>query len=98
MKEEAIICPNCKKSDTVIKSGKRSSMKGDKQRYRCKQCNRRFILKGKYDSYYKDEIVELALRLHNSGMSAYEISKYLRTAQNIKVSNVTIGIWIKNFK
>ena len=93
-----VSCPRCNRGDMIIKRGKRESIKGEKQRYMCQRCNMRFVMKGKYTAYYKDEIVELALKLHKNGMSSHSISEYLRGTQNVKVSNSTISSWIKSFK
>lgn len=95
---KGIFCPKCNREEWIIKKGKRETIKGKKQIYKCQRCNFKFVIKGKYTAYYKDELVELALKLHKCGVSSHGISEHLMETQNVKVSHGTIGCWIKNFK
>jgi len=92
-------CPYCNKNDAVIKRGKYiSKNKGTKQMYFCKRCKRRFKERDKYNMYYEDKHVSLALSLHNWGASLREIAETLNNKYHCNISYVTIGNWIKQFK
>jgi transposase-like protein len=82
---EDIKCPKCE-SFRVVKSG----VIGEKQRYKCKNCNYFFTvdkLGKRIDAYY----VTKALQLYIEGLSYREIERLLG------VSHVSVMNWVKQY-
>src|SRR5690625_3036032 len=83
---EAITCPKCNATDTIVKSG----FVNNKQRYLCKTCVYNFTVRTvgkKIDNYY---VVE-AIQLYLEGLSLREIERVLG------VSHYTVSNWVKEY-
>jgi transposase-like protein len=78
-------CPKCCCSDKV-KSGKIKEL----QRYRCKSCGCNYTVAIK-SSGYSDSYKQQALHLYLEGLGFRSIGRLL------KVSNVSVLNWIRNF-
>lgn len=65
-------CPNCKKKVAVVKGGK-----PNKQRYKCSECNKRFV-----DRKYGIEIRSLAVKLREYGYTLREIANVFDCSPN----------------
>jgi len=96
--EPDVICKRCG-STKVIKQGFRVNKNGKVQRYKCKECGYKFVLKesGFHKMKNKPKIITLALDLYFKGISYRKIVDHLRQFYGIKVSHVAIIKWVKKY-
>ena len=94
----APICRFCG-SDEVVKVGYRKNKHGKVQRYKCKNCGRKFSISedGFRKMEYRPEIVTLALDLYFKGVSLRKIADHIRQFHGLRVSHVTIYYWIRKY-
>lgn len=86
-----MICPECG-SDKIIKSGYRYTTFDSIQRWKCKICNHRFILKGN-----NDILISWLLEMQEKyNCSTRELSKLLLEFEGIDVCHTTIYRWLDN--
>lgn len=90
------ICPCCQSED-LIKRGVRKTQSGDKQRYSCKKCKKRFVLSPIPKIKASEKIVCLAMDCYYKGLSYRDISDQFKQFYNLSISHVTIRNWILNF-
>jgi transposase-like protein len=94
--EEPVKCVYCG-SDNIIKKDKRKNKFGEKQRYLCKYCNRKFVT----DVFKKikgdGKIVTLTMDLFYKGLSLRDISDTIYQFYGLKISHETIRCWITKF-
>jgi len=85
-------CIHCN-SNNVVKCGKYITSDGIvRQRYLCKNCNKKFVvnpIKPKYSEEFKDKIVKAVVK---EGMGIRQSSRVF------KVSVPTIIKWVKEYK
>lgn len=93
-----IVCRFCNSED-VLKQGLRRNKHGIVQRFKCKDCGRKFTLceNGFRKMEYKPEIVTLAPDLYFKGLSYRDIVDHLRQFYKIEVTHPTIINWVKRF-
>lgn len=90
---EAIECKWCT-SKSVIKYGKESR----KQVYKCKACNRKFVLnEGFKKMKYEPKIITIALDLYFKGTSLRKISDHLKQFYGLDVHFSTLYRWIQKY-
>jgi len=94
---EEILCPQCGKAQ-IKKSGIRRNKFGNKQRYECLVCGKRFV----YDLAFKGlkadgKTIALALDLFYKGVSQRKIKDTLEQFMGVNVSQPTIYRWIQRF-
>jgi len=82
----------------IVKNGKRKNDYGNKQRFKCKVCNKTFII----DSCFRrlrgnPKTITLVLDLYFKGISLRKIQDHLKQFYNLKVSHGTIYNWIIKF-
>jgi len=82
----------------IIRHGKRKNDYDDKQRFRCKVCDKTFIL----DSCFRKlrgnpKTITLVLDLYFKGISLRKIQDHLKQFYGLKVSHTTIYNWIMRF-
>ena len=82
----------------IVKNGKRKNDYGNKQRFKCKVCNKTFVI----DSCFKrlrgnPKTIALVLDLYFKGVSLRKIKNHLKQFYGIKVSHGTIYNWIIRF-
>ena len=93
------ICPKCY-STTMKKCGFRKIKNGVKrQKYQCKQCDRKFILgENGFSKVSSDpKIISECLNLVMSGMSYRAISRHIYSVHQIKISHTSILNWITKY-
>jgi transposase-like protein len=94
--EEKPKCVYCG-SENIIKRGIRKNKNGAKQRYLCKNCNRRFV----YDAFKRmkvnGKIVTLVMDLYYKGLSLRDIADTIYQFYGIKLHHETVRIWILRF-
>ncbi len=93
------ICPKCD-STTIKKCGFRKIKNGVKrQKYQCKQCNRKFILgENGFSKISSDpKIISESINLVMSGMSYRNISRHIYSVHQITISHTSILNWITKY-
>ena len=94
---EVTNCLKCK-SESIIKCGIRHNKSGQIQRYRCKECNHKFIVNiGFEKSRANPKAVTVALDLYFKGVSLRKVCDHLKQFHNISVTHVSIINWISKF-
>lgn len=96
--ESEVICKRCGTSN-VIKQGFRKNKNGRSQRYLCKECGCKFVLKesGFHKMRNKPKVVTLALDLYFKGISYRKVVDHLKQFYGITVSHVAIIKWVKKY-
>lgn len=90
-------CPNCN-GKNIIKSGKRKTERGKLQRYKCKECNFRFVIdKGFSKMKHTPRAITLSMDLYFKGISYRKICDHLKQFYNVKVNQTTTMRWIKKY-
>jgi len=83
-------CPYCKSVDT-IGAGKRKTQSGQKQRYQCKDCNRKFIENKDYERYKgNSKTTSLIMDLYFKGISLRGIKDHLKQFYNLSLHHSNI--------
>ncbi len=92
------ICKKCG-SSKIIKQGLRKNKSGNVQRFLCKECGCKFVLKesGFHKMKNKPKIVTLALDLYFKGISYRKVVDHLKQFYEIEVSHVAIIKWVKKY-
>lgn len=92
-------CPYCKKSDNVVKYGKRKCYDQIKQKYHCNKCERHFIDERDYAKMKGGRhITNVMVDLHSRGLSLRQIRKHLENVYKLKVTHTSVMRRIKKFK
>jgi putative transposase len=92
-----ISCSYCK-SENTSRFGTRKTNRGKLQRYKCKDCNKTFILNdGFVKMRYKPQIITMALDLYFNGLSSRKVAKYFQDFLDIKITHKDILNWISKF-
>jgi len=94
--DNIIECVFCHSND-VIRIGKRKTKCGDRQRYQCKNCHRKFVndpIKG-YKATAK--LITLSMDLYFKGLSYRKISDTLYQFYGLEVHFETVRRWINKF-
>ena len=90
------ICPYCS-SEHLIKSGKRKTQIGVKQRYECQDCKKRFVLSPIPKIKGNEKLVCLAMDCYYRGLSYRDISAQFQNFYGLKLSHETIRNWVLKF-
>ena len=90
------LCPSCSSED-LIKSGKRKTQIGVKQRYECKKCKKRFVLSPIPKIKGNEKLVCLAMDCYYKGLSYRDISDQFKQFYNISLHHETIRRWVLRF-
>ena len=98
MKTQETICPICKSKKVVKRGYIQTKIKGKKQRYYCKLCNRKFIPQ---DAFYRmrnnPEKITCALDLFYRGLSTREVQEHFRAFYPHNSDHSTILRWIRKY-
>lgn len=89
-------CPYCM-SDRLIRRGVRLTHAGEKQRFSCKSCKKRFVLSPIPKIKGNAKIVCLAMDCYYKGLSYRDISDQFKQFYNLDLHHETIRRWILNF-
>lgn len=90
------LCPVCNSSN-LIKSGIRKTQVGEKQRYECKDCHKRFVLSPIPKIKGNAKLVCLAMDCFYRGLSYRDISEQFKQFYNLNLHHETIRRWILKF-
>jgi transposase-like protein/ssDNA-binding Zn-finger/Zn-ribbon topoisomerase 1 len=97
IEDETVSCPKCG-SIQVRKSGLRKNKSGDKQRFECIVCGKRFVEDLAFKGMKADgKTIALALDLFYKGMSQRKIKDTIQQFMSIEVSQPTINRYIQRF-
>ncbi len=89
-------CPVCN-SDNLRKDGIRHNKNYSIQRYRCKDCNKKFSINLGFENMKASpEIITNAMQLYFTGESLRGVEKFIKL-QGINFSHVAIYQWIKKY-
>ena len=89
-------CPYCQ-SKEIIRNGVRLTKLGEKQRYECKTCKKRFVLSAIKNIKGNPKLVCLAMGCFYKGLSYRDISDQFSQFYGLKISHVTIRDWVLRF-
>ena len=92
--------PKCKycKSKSTIGWGYRYNKSGKKHRWKCKDCNRTFVIDdGFLCRKYPKKIIVKAIDLYHSGLSFNGVSNYIYRNHGFEPANSTIWRWAKDY-
>jgi len=93
-----INCPHCKKDDIVKRGSYQTAVKGKVQRYYCKNCDKKFVLRGAfYRMRNTPKKITLCLDLFFKGVSTRKIQEHLQAFYPHNSSNVSIYKWIVRY-
>ncbi len=90
------LCPCCQ-SENLIKSGKRKTQFGVKQRYECRDCKKRFVLSPIPKIKGNERLVCLAMDCYFKGLSYRDISDQFKQFYSLSLSHETIRTWVLKF-
>jgi putative transposase len=98
MERKEIVCPHCNSSNTTKRGSYTSNVRGSVQRYCCKSCNRKFIIR---DAFYRmrntPQKITLCLDLFYKGVSTRQIQHHLQAFYPHNSSWVSIYQWIVKY-
>ena len=92
------ICPSCS-SENIKKDGlRRTELRGKIQRYRCKNCNRRFVVDdGFYRMRNNESIITMSIDMYISNLSSRKMRNQLSRHLNTKISHMSILDWVRKY-
>jgi transposase-like protein len=89
-------CPYCS-SKELIKRGVRQDKTGDKQRFSCKGCKKRFVLEPIKYIKGNEKIVCLAMDCYYKGLSYRDIADQFKQFYELNIHHETIRRWVLKF-
>lgn len=90
------ICINCK-GKNIVKFGVRKNKSGIKQRYTCKDCNKKFVLEPIKYIKGNAKLITLTMDLYFKGLSLRDISDTIKQFYNLDITHETVRRWIRTF-
>jgi putative transposase len=95
--EEKAFCKYCG-SYNLERHGIRYNKTGEKQRYRCKDCGKRFVVNDGFSKMkYTPEIITQALDLYFKGLSLRKVQDHFEQFFSLKIHHTTILKWIQKY-
>lgn len=91
-------CPNCNGTDHIVKSGRRKTMKGAVQKFRCMSCGRSFSDSIDPYSNYPLKVILHSLELYNLGHPAPVVKTIIGKRYHLSPPLNTIYSWTKRFE
>ena len=95
--KEKILCPKCS-SKYITKKGLRKNKLQTIQQYKCKNCNKIFILQSLKSKTYPASIILNSLSLYNLGYSQSQVQKLISQKYKVKIPQKTINNWVNEYK
>jgi transposase-like protein len=84
-------------SENIVKNSVRHNQNGDIQRYKCKECRKRFSINLGFEKMKATpQIVTSAMQLYFTGESFRNVQKFLKL-QGVNVDHSTILRWVKKY-
>lgn len=96
IREQKLACPKCNKTE-YVRNGKEKTKSGEKQRYLCKNCGRRFRDNLGFEGRHTAPVyITLSLMLYGAGMSIFN-AQVILSHMGVNVHVDTIARWIEHF-
>lgn len=89
-------CPYCS-SKNIIKFGVRQTQIGEKQRFNCKDCQKKFVLSPIPKIKGNAKLVCLAMDCYYKGLSYRDIADQFKQFYGLSISHVAVRDWILRF-
>src|SRR3989344_1574676 len=89
-------CPQCN-SNNIQKDGTRKTTMGKKQRWFCRDCNKRFVNEPVSKIKGNEQCVITAMDLYMKGVSYRGIADSLKQFYGLKVTHVTVMNWVNDY-
>lgn len=90
-----VVCSNCGGSDNIVKDGMRELTHGLVQRYRCNDCDKRFVFLS-YKPRYDDCLKRLAVYYYTKcNMSSREVRDIFHRA-GMDIHHTTVIRWVND--
>lgn len=89
-------CPYCK-SSKIVKNGSRKTKAGTRQRYKCEDCKKRFVLEPIKHFKGTSKIITLTLDLYFKGLSYRDITDTIFQFYGLELHHETVRRWITRF-
>ena len=89
-------CPYCA-SKNITKFGVRRTQLGNKQRYNCQECKKKFVLSPIPKIKGNAKLVCLAMDCYYRGLSYRDISAQFMEFYGLSISHITIRNWVLKF-
>jgi len=80
-----------------VKFGVRKNKSGNKQRYTCKDCNKKFVLEPIKYVKGNAKMITLTMDLYFKGLSLRDISDTIKQFYNLDITHETVRRWIRTF-
>ncbi|UCG68302.1 MAG: IS1 family transposase [Thermoplasmata archaeon] len=96
-KFEPPLCPNCKSTQAVVKSGTRTLKEDTIQMYLCKTCKKRFSDRKFSHTSYSPKLILSALTYYNMGHTLDMTIRTMRRKYKTKIPLTTLRNWIKRY-
>jgi len=91
-----LVCKFCN-SANIVKDAIRHNSYGDVQRYKCKECCKRFSFNiGFEKKQASPQIITTAMQLYFTGESLRNVQKFVKL-QGLEISHVTVYNWINRY-
>lgn len=98
MENKEIICPKCKSKEVVRRGYIKTKIRGKRQRYFCKNCNKKFLPK---DAFYRmrnsPQKITCALDLFFRGLSTRGVQEHFKAFFPHNSDHSTILRWIRKY-
>lgn len=93
---DSTVCVRCGSSH-IVKDAKRKTNHGDIQRWRCRECRKRFSINLGFERMRASpQVITSCMQLYFSGESLRSIQKFL-ALQGIKLSHMAVYRWIAKY-
>jgi transposase-like protein len=94
--QSSLSCVSCT-SDNIVKDALRHNAYGDIQRYKCKDCGKRFSVNVGFEKMRATpQAITSAMQLYFTGESLRNVQRFLRL-QGVNVSHVSVYKWITKY-
>jgi len=92
------ICPHCKKEDVVKRGSFETKAHGKQQRYFCKSCNKKFIIRtGFYRMRNTPQKITCAIDLFYRGVSTRKVQEHFKAFYPHNSDHTSILRWIRKY-
>ena len=93
-----IKCPICKSKELIKRGAIKTESKGDRQRYSCKKCGKRFVpVEPFFRMRNNDKMITACMDMYYSGMSFRKIQEHLEKFYPNSVNPATIYRWLLKY-
>ena len=91
------VCPDCRSSKKVVRSGFRTNKSASVQLYLCKYCSRRFSARNIPHTSYSSKIILSAIHNYNLGHTLVSTASEMRRRYKTDIPISTMNGWINRY-